>query len=73
MTEHYSMMIAWSNEDQTYIVSFPEWEQAGYAAHIHGDTYEQAGAKGRDLLAFLVESAQEEGRALPRPRTYAGV
>jgi antitoxin HicB len=73
MTGHYSMVIAWSDEDQTYIVSFPEWEQAGHTAHTHGDTYEEAVKKGHDLLAFLVESAQEEGETLPQPRTYAGV
>ncbi|HEX9413699.1 MAG TPA: type II toxin-antitoxin system HicB family antitoxin [Ktedonobacterales bacterium] len=73
MTEHYSMLIEWSDKDQAYIVSFPEWEQAGHTAHIHGDTYAEAVEKGQDLLAFLVESAQEEGEPLPQPRQYASV
>lgn len=25
----YSMLIEWSNLDNTYVVSFPEWERAG--------------------------------------------
>lgn len=70
---HYSMMIAWSDEDQTYIVSFPEWQQAGYIAHTHGDTYAEAVEKGQDMLTFLIESAQEEGEPLPAPRTFANV
>jgi antitoxin HicB len=37
----YAMMFQWSNEDQAYVVSFPEWEATGlYFVHTHGDTYE---------------------------------
>jgi predicted RNase H-like HicB family nuclease len=72
-THHYSMRIEWSDEDQAYVVSFPEWEQAGHIAHTHGDTYVEAVAKGQDLLAFLIESALAEGEPLPTPRTFAKV
>lgn len=71
MTNKYSMVIEWSDEDEVYIVSFPEWEAAGDIAHTHGSTYEEAAAKGHDLLDFLIESAQEEGEPLPAPRTFA--
>lgn len=69
---HYSLLIEWSDEDQTYIVSFPEWEQAGHLVHTHGDTYQQAVEQGQDLLAFMIQSAQDDGEALPEPRVYAG-
>jgi predicted RNase H-like HicB family nuclease len=69
----YSMVIEWSDEDQLYIVSFPEWRDAHVIAHIHGVTYEEAAAKGHDLLDFMIQSAQEEGETLPPPRTFAGV
>jgi predicted RNase H-like HicB family nuclease len=69
--EHYSMVIVWSDEDQAYVVSLPEWEEAGHTAHTHGQTYEEAVTKGHDLLAFLVESAREDGETLPQPRRYA--
>ena len=36
---HYSMVIEWSDEDQVYVVSFPEW---GELAHTHGITYDKA-------------------------------
>lgn len=70
---HYSMLIEWSDEDQAYIVSFPEWGQAGNIAHTHGDTYAEAVEKGQDMLTFLIESTLEEGEPLPAPRTFANV
>ncbi len=68
---HYSMVIEWSDEDQAYIVSFPEWEAAGNIGHTHGDTYEEAVAKGHDMLDFMKQSAQEDNEPLPEPRTFA--
>lgn len=43
---HTSMIIEWSDEDQAYFVSFPEW--AGYIVQpvTHGATYEEAARKG---------------------------
>jgi hypothetical protein len=33
----YTMLIEWSDEDDAYIVSFPEWEeQQGLIGHTHG-------------------------------------
>lgn len=73
MNPHYSMVIQWSDVDQTYIVSFPEWEEAGYTSHIHGDSYVEAVRQGQDLLEFLIASARDEGEALPQARAYAAV
>jgi antitoxin HicB len=70
---HYSLLIEWSNEDQAYIVSFPEWAEAGHIVHTHGDTYQEAVENGQDMLAFLVQSSEEAGEVLPQPRAYAGV
>ena len=66
----YSMLIQWSDEDQADIVSFPEWEAQGLIGHTHGETYEDATKKGRDVLHMLVESARAEGEPLPAPQTY---
>ena len=70
---HYSMVIEWSDEDQLYIVSFPEWAAEGYISHTHGVTYAEAAEAGADLLAFLVESARATGETLPPVRAFAGV
>jgi antitoxin HicB len=69
---HYAMVIEWSDEDQAYVVSFPEWEETGlYFVHTHGESYEQAVKNGQEVLAELVAMAQAQGRPFPEPRRYA--
>ncbi|HKV85341.1 MAG TPA: type II toxin-antitoxin system HicB family antitoxin [Ktedonobacterales bacterium] len=68
MTIHYSMTIQWSDEDQVYIVSFPEW---GGLLHTHGDSYAEAVKNGQELLEGLVQSRRQHGEPLPAPRIYA--
>ena len=43
----YSILIQWSEIDQTYVVSFPEW---GNHTHTHGDTYEEAFQNAQEVL-----------------------
>ncbi len=68
----YSMVIQWSDDDEAYIVSFPEWEAHGLIGHTHGDTYAEAVRKGQEVLHMLIESARSESEPLPAPRTFAG-
>lgn len=69
---HYSMLIQWSDDDQIYIVSLPEWEaQAGLHGHTHGKTYAEAVQMGEELLSLLIEGRQAEGLPLPQPRVFA--
>lgn len=64
----YSIIIQWSDEDQVYIASLPEW---GDLMHTHGETYEEALQRGRELIALLMESRRAQGEALPEPRVFA--
>ncbi len=64
---HYSMLIEWSDEDQLYIVSFPEW---GDLAHTHGATYAEAVTYGQEVLDLLIESTLARGEPLPRPSIF---
>lgn len=66
----YSMLIQWSDEDDAYVVSFPEWNAAGHLAHTHGATYEEAAAKGAAMLAFIVTSARQDGDPIPAPNLF---
>ena len=72
---HYSMLIQWSIEDQAYLVRLPDWEQAGRVLGpvTHGDTYEEAGKKGQEVLELLIEDLRDSAEALPEPRLFAGV
>ncbi len=68
---HYSMLIQWSDEDRAYLVTLPEWAGRVFGPVTHGDTYEEAVKNGNEVLAMLVESAQEDGEPLPAPHVFA--
>jgi antitoxin HicB len=63
----YSMLIQWSDEDQAYVVTLPEWEAAGHACRTHGASYLEAAAKGQEMLAFVLEAARRDGDRIPDP------
>jgi predicted RNase H-like HicB family nuclease len=65
----YSMRFEWSDEDQVFVVSLPEW---GDLVHTHGATYEEALQQGKELIEGLVAVRQERGEPLPRPLVFAG-
>jgi predicted RNase H-like HicB family nuclease len=62
------MIIQWSDEDQVYLVSLPEW---GPYCKTHGRTYEEAAKKAHEALELLIEShdPQLEG-ARPKPKLF---
>ena len=64
---NYSMLIQWSDEDEVFICSLPEW---GEGCKTHGRTYEAAAKAGREVLEMLVGWHVEEGRKLPLPRKF---
>jgi antitoxin HicB len=64
MISRYSMVIQWSEGDQAYVVSLPEF---GRYAKTHGSTYEEAAKNGQEVLELLIESCQSGGGTLPEP------
>ncbi|NET29394.1 type II toxin-antitoxin system HicB family antitoxin [Okeania sp. SIO1I7] len=59
----YSILIQWSQEDNTYIASLPEW---GKYAQTHGASYEEALENAKEVLADLVSAYEEMGKPLPQ-------
>jgi predicted RNase H-like HicB family nuclease len=68
---HYAMLIQWSEADQAYLVTLPDWEGRVLGPVTHGDTYEDAARNGKQVIEMLVEAALENGEPLPEPRVYA--
>ena len=64
MNHQYSIIIQWSDEDQKYIVSLPEF---GPYAHTHGNSYEEALKNGQEVLELLIEDYQARNKPLPKP------
>ena len=69
MNYTYSMIIEWSDEDQVFVVSLPEF---GPHAKTHGETYEEAVSMGRECLESLIDAYQADGQALPEPARFRG-
>lgn len=61
--EHYSMIIQWSEPDQTYIVTVPELP----GCRTHGATYEEAVRQGQDAIETWIEGSKALGLPVPRP------
>jgi antitoxin HicB len=67
----YSMLIQWSDEDNAYLVTLPEWPNVNSGGpHTHGDTYEEAAKNGREVLELLIETNTELGDPIPEPDVY---
>lgn len=61
----YEMLIRWSEEDNCYLVGFPDFPNQQW--RTHGDTYELAVANGVEALESLVLTYSANGELLPEP------
>jgi predicted RNase H-like HicB family nuclease len=66
------MLIQWSDEDQAFLVTLPDWADRVLGPVTHGDSYEEALQNGKEALEALIASARKHGEALPIPRAHAG-
>jgi antitoxin HicB len=67
MKSHYTIIIQWSDEDECFVVSLPEW---GELCHTHGSSYEEALNNAEEVLELLIESAIAKGETLPEPKPF---
>lgn len=65
MSLKYTMIIQWSEEDQLYLVQFPDFP--GQKFITHGKTYTEAAENGRDAIAGLIAVLQDIGQPIPEP------
>jgi predicted RNase H-like HicB family nuclease len=61
----YTIVIQWSDLDEAYVASLPEW---GEFASTHGNTYEEALENAKEVLADLIYGYEQTGRPLPTPK-----
>ena len=62
----YTIVIQWSDEDNCYLVSLPEFPSQKF--HTHGETYEEAAKNAQEVLELLVEEYRQDGKPLPVPK-----
>jgi predicted RNase H-like HicB family nuclease len=63
----YTMLIEWSEEDQIYIVTLPEF---GEFVKTHGSTYVEAVQNGEEVLEMILEDLERENLPAPQPQHY---
>ena len=63
MIAKYRMLIEWSEADQIFVVTLPEFP----CNRTHGATYAEAARNGEEVLGLLIETFQADGRSLPAP------
>ncbi|NEO39571.1 MAG: type II toxin-antitoxin system HicB family antitoxin [Moorea sp. SIOASIH] len=61
----YSILIQWSEEDNSYVASLPEW---GKYARTQGETYEEALENAKEVLEDLVYAYGQVNKELPTPQ-----
>lgn len=62
----YSMIIEWSDEDNTFIVTVPELS----GCRTHGATYEEVVRQGQEAIETWIDAARAWDRSIPVPKTF---
>ncbi|XHX78067.1 MAG: type II toxin-antitoxin system HicB family antitoxin [Stenomitos frigidus ULC029] len=65
----YSMIVQWSDEDQLFLVTIPEFADAVMMPCTYGKTREEAIHNGEEVIEMYLEAWQAEGESIPEPRT----
>lgn len=61
------MLIRWSDEDEVFVVTLPEFDDAT----THGETYERAARQGRLLIESFIMWYGQDGKDLPEPQMFS--
>ena len=63
----YSTIVQWSDEDQLFLVTIPEFADRVIMPCTHGKTRSEAIRHGEEVLEMYLEAWQEEGEFIPAP------
>ena len=65
----YSMIVQWSNEDQLFLVTIPEFADRVVMPCTHGKSREAAIRNGEEVIEMYLEACLAEGESIPEPST----
>ena len=65
MKPNYSMLIEWSEVDQIFTVSIPQFVGRLTMPCTHGDSYEDAVQAGQEIIETFLEIWTGEGKSIP--------
>lgn len=64
----YNMNVQWSEADQLFLVTIPEFADRVVMPCNHGETLEQAIHNGEEVIEMYLEAWQMEGESIPKPK-----
>jgi predicted RNase H-like HicB family nuclease len=67
------MTIQWSDEDQLFLVTIPEFTGRVMMPCTHGKTREEAIRNGEEVIEMYLEAWQAEEELIPKPSTLQTV
>ena len=65
----YSMIVQWSDEDQLFLVTIPEFSELVVMPCTHGITREEAINNGEEVIEMYLEAWEAEDVSIPKPNT----
>lgn len=65
----YSMTTQWSEEDQLFLVTIPEFAGRVLMPCTHGRTRKEAVQNGEEVVEMYIAAWKEEREAVPEPKT----
>ena len=65
----YSMIVQWSDEDQLFLVTIPEFADRVVMPCTHGKSREAAIRNGEEVIEMYLSAWQAEGESIPEPST----
>ncbi len=66
MNHKYQVIIAWSLEDECYLVYLPDFADEIIQPVSHGDTYQEALQHGLEVMEKLILHLKATNKPLPR-------
>jgi predicted RNase H-like HicB family nuclease len=63
----FSMIIQWSDEDQLFLVTIPEFAERVVMPCTYGKTREEAIHNAEEVIEMYLEAWHAEGGSIPRP------
>ncbi len=65
----YSMIVQWSEEDELFLVTIPEFANLVVMPCTHGKTRQEAISNGEEVIEMYLEAWKTEGETIPKPKT----
>jgi predicted RNase H-like HicB family nuclease len=63
------MVVQWSDEDQLFLVTIPEFAELVVMPCTHGSTRSEAIQNGEEVIEMYLEAWQAEGESIPEAKT----